>query len=200
MIPRFHQGTTPKLETTVCDDFDNVDWTAEFILKQVAATSSVTYAATPTDSTTDGFEYTLSTVESSALALGVHQYTVMVSHVSDGRVLISSKGELYVLADPASTSDDRTQLQLDLEAIDEAIRAIISGGAVKSYQIQTQDVGARQLERMSLEELTELRISTLKRVQNEKKMMGLPTHGNDKWKQIIPCWGKQSATPRQRYY
>jgi len=59
--------------------------------------------------------------------------------------------------------DNRTQTQKDLDAVDAAIRAIVSGGAVSQYTI-----GNRSLSRYSLSDLQVLRSRLLAEVKREQ--------------------------------
>ncbi len=114
-----------------------------------------------------------------------------------GEVGIVRRCELAVLPDPAGDCCGKTQSQLDLEAVDEAIRALVAGGAVQSYSIQTT-VGQRQLTRMSLDELRKHRRWLVSRVNKERAAMGLKPLGNDRWLPIKSCLGGHRRHVRRR--
>lgn len=67
--------------------------------------------------------------------------------------------------------DGRTQLEKDIDAVDAAIRAMVSGGAVQEYSI-----GSRSLKKMTIADLTTLRSQLKYRliVENGSKFSGDP--------------------------
>ena len=76
------------------------------------------------------------------------------SRITSGATVITvGSGSLKVLASLSYTGqpaafDGRSQAEQDLDAVQSAIRALISGGSVRRYMI-----GGRQLEKYGLEEL-----------------------------------------------
>jgi hypothetical protein len=85
----------------------------------------------------------------------------------DGEVHTLWGGKVRVVpaltaASSAAAFDGRTQSEIDLEAVQTAIRSLISGGGVKKYTI-----GTRSLEKFTLAELMELESRLKARVQRE---------------------------------
>lgn len=70
---------------------------------------------------------------------------------------------LYYTGTPAAV-DDRSQAQKDLDAVQAAIRSIISGGAVAEYTI-----GTRRLKKMEMADLLTLESSLKAEVKREQK-------------------------------
>jgi hypothetical protein len=69
---------------------------------------------------------------------------------------------LYYTGTPAAV-DNRSQAQIDLDAVQAAIRAMVSGGAVAEYSI-----GSRRLKKMALADLMQLESSLKAEVKREQ--------------------------------
>lgn len=124
-----------------------------------------------------GFEVNLTAVQTASLSVGVLDFAVIAETEEEKHVLQS--GRLEIKEDPTLPGDKRSAAEKDLEAVEKAIRAIIEGGAVQSYQIQTT-VGSRQLTRMTLEELEKLRTRL-------RRSAGILS--NNRWRPIRTCLG-----------
>ena len=85
-------------------------------------------------------------------------------------------------------NDLRTQYEKDLEAVENAMRAVIDGKGVKSYRIHT-NIGERELERMSLSELQEHHRWIKRMVNQERQKLGKKPLGGDQWGQVRFCVG-----------
>lgn len=113
-----------------------------------------------------GWKTTLSTVSSAALQTGVYYWQSYATKGAE-RVNLSS-GQLNVKQDlsQAITTpyDGRTQSQKDLEAVQAAMRAIVSGGAVAEYTI-----GTRSVRKMAMADLLNLESVLKARVYREQK-------------------------------
>ena len=100
-----------------------------------------------------GWENTISATASAGLAVGTWFFQARATKAAEAHTLWS--GQVQVLAalnytgTPAAF-DGRSQASQDLDAVQAAIRALISGGAVKKYTI-----GSRSLEKFTLAELIE---------------------------------------------
>ena len=149
------------------------------------------------DSNEEKFLVKISAVDSAAIETGIYRVSYRYEN-SAGDVQIIAGKEVEFAPDPTIAGDQRGQFEKDLEAVDEAIRKKISGGAVEEYEIQTT-VGQRSLKNMSLEDLRRHRRWVLGRVNAERKRAGLKQVGGDHWKQIKSSLGNQSAVPRRRY-
>lgn len=113
-----------------------------------------------------GWQSTLSAATTGAFTAG-QWYWQAVATAGSQSITVGS-GQLTVKASLAyagspSALDNRTQTQKDLDAVDAAIRAIISGGAVSQYAI-----GNRSLSRYSLSDLQVLRSRLLAEVKREQ--------------------------------
>ena len=128
-------------------------WSLSFFLRSATAgaTGGLTVASTSYGS---GWETTISATSSATLAAGAWYWQARATNGANA--ITTGTGSLTILAalnysgTPAAF-DGRSQARQDLDAVQAAIRSLISGGAVKRYTI-----GSRQLERFSLAELIEL--------------------------------------------
>jgi len=98
-------------------------------------------------------------------------YSASLIAEKDDQRFVPHTIELIVAPNPL-TGSGKTALQTELDLVNEAIIAVLKGKGVKSYQVQT-NIGNRQLERMSLEELKKHRSWVERRVNQELIKMGL---------------------------
>lgn len=125
-------------------------WTQTYFLRTNAA-AGLTVASTSNGA---GWETTISATTSAALAAGTWYWqrraTNGAAALTLGTGVLTIEAALSYQGNPAAF-DGRSQARKDLEAVQAAIRGLISGGAVKRYTI-----GSRNLEKISLAELIEL--------------------------------------------
>jgi len=100
-------------------------------------------------------------------------FQAVATAVSDGATLEYSRGQIEVKPSLAYSGtpgafDGRTQAQTDLDAVQAAIRSLVSGGAVQEYRI-----GNRNLKRYELSELLELesRLKSIVAKENKAKLI-----------------------------
>jgi hypothetical protein len=114
-----------------------------------------------------GWEFTISQATSAAFDAGTWYWqaeaTKSGEHVTLGSGQLTVQPSLSYTGQPAAF-DGRTQAQKDLEAVQAAIRAIISGGAVQEYTI-----GSRRLKKMEMADLLSLESSLKTEVKREQK-------------------------------
>jgi hypothetical protein len=126
-------------------------WSLTTFLRSSTAGAGTSAAASSYGS---GWETTISATTTAGLTAGVYYWQAKASKAADVHTI--GTGSLQVLAALAYSGtpgafDGRSQARQDLDAVQAAIRSIISGGATKRYQI-----GSRSLEKFSLAELIEL--------------------------------------------
>lgn len=126
----------------------STSWTLTTYLRSPSAGVGLTVVATAYGS---GWQSTISAATSAGLAAG--EWTWGAKATKAAEALTIGTGSLTILpalsyAGAPGGLDGRSQAQQDLDAVQSAIRSIISGGAVRRYMI-----GGRQLEKFSLEEL-----------------------------------------------
>jgi hypothetical protein len=126
-------------------------WALVFFLRSSTAGAGLTVASAAYG---NGWETTISAANSATLPAGAYYWQARAT--SGAQAITTGSGSLTVLAalnytGTPSAIDGRSQARQDLDAVQAAIRSLISGGAVKSYTI-----GSRQLERFGLAELIEL--------------------------------------------
>lgn len=138
----------------------DTSWTLKYDLRQTGVTNLTLTAATQGD----GWRTTLSAAQSAAYAAGVVYWQAYATNGSDRITLGAGQVQIKInLAAAANTVEFRSQSQQDLEAVEAAIRALVSGG-VKSYTI-----GGRSVTKSDLAELIVWRDRVKLMVTNEKK-------------------------------
>ena len=136
-------------------------------LRAAAAGAGVEAVATDTD---DGWKVELSAATTATMAAG--SWELQIVSTVDGAPLTTGRGSLTVrkgLAFSGSPDafDDRSQAQKDLEAIEEAIRALVSGA--QEYQIGSLGNGGRKVRRADLAQLIAWRDRLKAEVTREKR-------------------------------
>lgn len=120
---------------------------------QGAIVAGVTVNGTPSGS---GWEFTITSATSDGFAAGLWFWQAVATANVGGAVTTLGAGQLQVLAGldytgQPSAFDGRSQAQKDLDAVQAAIRAIVSGGVVQEYKI-----GARSLKKYEMADLVML--------------------------------------------
>lgn len=190
---RFYRGATINLSFTH-PQFPKANWSARLILKGIAGANS--FDASP-DANEEKFLVRISADESADIETGVYRVSYRYENSAEDVQIIAGR-EIEIAPDPSLDGDQRGQFEKDLEAVDNAIRSKIEGGAVEEYEIQTT-VGQRSLKNMSLDDLRKHRRWVLGRLNSERKRAGLKQIGGDRWRRIKSGLGNQSAVPRRRY-
>jgi hypothetical protein len=138
------------LDSATVDNLRNAvsppDWTLSYAIRGPAV---LTLTATQSGS---GWTTTMSKTQSAALTPGNYYWQAYATKASE-RVTIGS-GKLVVtpnLSIQNAGFDGRTQNEIDLAAVQAAMRAMIAGGAVQKYVIAN-----RQVEKMSMADLITL--------------------------------------------
>lgn len=114
-----------------------------------------------------GWEFTLSSATTDGFHADDTGYWQAVATKAGEKVTLGAgqfqvDENLYYTGTPAAV-DDRSQSQKDLDAVQAAIRAIISGGAVAEYSI-----GSRRLKKMEMADLLALESSLKAAVKREQ--------------------------------
>jgi len=135
--------------------------------RAAAAGAGIEAVATDTD---DGWKVELSAATTATMASGSWELQI-VSTVS-GAPLTTGRGSLTVRKSLAfsgtpSAFDDRSQAQKDLEAVEEAIRALATGAV--EYQIGSLGSGGRRVKRVDLPDLIVWRDRLKSEVMREKR-------------------------------
>ena len=114
-----------------------------------------------------GWEFLIAQVTTAGFDAG--QWYWQAEATKSGEHITLGAGQLTVLANMSyagqpAAFDGRTQTQKDLDAVQAAIRSIISGGAVAEYSI-----GSRRLKKMEMADLLTLESSLKAEVKREQK-------------------------------
>ena len=149
---------------------DSGSWTLTYYLRTNTASEGATVVGTASGT---GWDFALAAATSAGFDAGQWYWQAIATSGSD-KVTVGA-GQLQVLAalEYAGTPgafDGRSQAQIDLDAVQAAIRAIVSGGA-KQYGI-----GSRSFTKLDLSELME-RESKLKAEVKREQMADLIANG-----------------------
>ena len=123
------------------------DWTVIYYFR----TNTDFLGATATSTAhLDGFQFSLASSVTETFSTGNWFYQAVANKSGAEKQTVAS-GKFEVLPNLSFTGsnpealDDRTQAQKDFDAIESAIRAIISGGVVQEYKIGNRDVKKYEL-------------------------------------------------------
>jgi hypothetical protein len=127
------------------------DYTLTYYLRTNTATEGATVVGTAYGT---GWEFTIASGTSTAFDAG--QWFFQAVATKTGSTVTLGSGQLTVLRSLSYSGtpgavDGRSQAQQDLDAVQAAIRAMISGGAVAEYSI-----GTRRLKKMEMADLLQL--------------------------------------------
>jgi hypothetical protein len=142
---------------------DSGSWTLTYYIRSNTAGEGVTVVGSAYGT---GWEFTLSSTNSATLDAGDYYWQAIATYGSEQLTLGAGQLEVLAALDYSGTPaayDGRTQAQQDLDAVQAAIRTLISNGA-KQYSI-----GGRSFTKLDLPDLMQ-RESTLKaEVKREQK-------------------------------
>lgn len=132
---------------------------------QGATVAGVTVEGTPSGS---GWTFTIAKTTTDGFVADVWYWQAVATATVGGAVTTIGAGQLTVLpgldyTGQPSAFDGRTQAQKDLDAVQAAIRAMISGGAVAEYSI-----GSRRLKKMEMADLIQLESKLKVEVKREQ--------------------------------
>lgn len=127
-------------------------WTCTFDLRHNSGNDALTI--TGVSDGAGGWNFTITATQSANLHIDYHWYQITVSKTGERYTL--ETGEIQLVGNlPASNAnyDGRSQIEIDLEAVQAAIRARVVGGEVQEYSI-----GNRSLKKISVTDLINLEI------------------------------------------
>ncbi len=138
-------------------------WTLTYYLRTNTASEGATVVGT---SAGEGWQFTIAATTSAGFDAGQWYWQALATSGAD-KLTIGS-GQLQVLAGLSYTGspaafDGRSQAQKDLEAVQAAIRAIVSGGVVQEYKI-----GTRSLKKYEMADLIQLESKLKAEVKREQ--------------------------------
>ena len=166
--PRLRAGDTIQWRDEATTDnlgnpIDSSTWTLTYWLRTNTAAEAASVIGTAYGS---GWTFLISAGSSAALDPGTWYWQAIASKT--GGVVTLGSGSSIVdsalsYAGTAAAYDGRTQAQKDLEAVQLAIRTLLSGGSVKEYRI-----GQRSIKRYDLAELLQLEAKLKADVKREQ--------------------------------
>jgi hypothetical protein len=141
----------------------SASWTLTYYLRTNTASEGATVVGSAYG---QGWEFTIATGTSAGFDAGQWYWQAIAT--AGGEKLTLGAGQLEVLAalqyaGSPGAFDGRSQAQIDLDAVQAAIRAMVSGGAVAEYSI-----GSRRLKKMALADLMQLESSLKAEVKREQ--------------------------------
>jgi hypothetical protein len=144
------------------NSIDSSLWTLKYAIR---GSSALDLTASADGS---GWQTSITAAQSGALTPGKFYWQSYAVDIATGakRVTLSS-GDIEITKDLVSAGgqfDGRSQSQIDLDAVQAAMRAMISGGAVQGYTI-----GGRQIQKMQMSDLIVLESKLKAQVAREKK-------------------------------
>ena len=155
------EATTAGINKTI----SSPDWTLEYFLRTNTASEGHISTGTQYQNST-GWQFTISATDSAGFIAGNWFWVARAFKSSDvfeigsGELVI--KQSLQYTGTPAAI-DNRTQTEIDLDAVTAAIRAIIADKAAK------YSIGGRSFERINLPELRAREAELKARVFSEKR-------------------------------
>ena len=147
------------------------DYTLTYFLRTNTASEGATVVGSAYDT---GWEFTIAAGTSTGFDAG--QWFWQAVATKTGSTVTMGSGQLTVLRSLSYSGtpgavDGRSQAQQDLDAVQAAIRAMISGGAVAEYSI-----GTRRLKKMEMADLLQLE-GKLKAEVKREQMADLIANG-----------------------
>jgi hypothetical protein len=138
-------------DSSTVDNLGNTLSAPDWTLKYAFRGASVLDLTAQQDG--DGWSTSISSAQTIALTPGFYYWQAYVEKDSERKTLGSGRVEILknLASISSGTYDGRTQARQDLDAVQAAMRAMISGGAVQEYTI-----GNRSFRKMSLEDLRTL--------------------------------------------
>ena len=155
------EATTAGINKTI----SSPDWTLEYFLRTNTASEGHIATGTQYQNST-GWQFTISATDSAGFDAGNWFWSARA--FKSGKVFEIGSGELVIkqslqyTGTPAAI-DNRTQTEIDLDAVTAAIRAIIADKAAK------YSIGGRSFERINLPELRAREAELKARVFSEKR-------------------------------
>lgn len=167
--PTIQAGDTVSwVDASSTDTLGNALTSANWVLTYYLRFNAASEAATVVGSSRSdgGWDFTISAATSAGFDAGTWYWQALATSGSDKFTL--GAGSLQVKASLSYTGtagafDGRTQAEKDLDAVQTAIRSIISGGGVQQYSI-----GSRSITKMRLSELMELESKLKAEVNRER--------------------------------
>lgn len=166
-----YAGDTVKFNIPVTPDYSSAaSWVGTFVLKHNTGNDSIT--ATGVADGAGGWNFTLTAAQTANLHIDTHWYQLYVTKAAERYTL--EQGQVRILGNIAvgTNYDGRSQAQIDLEAVQAAMRTKISGGAVAEYTI-----GNRSLKSMPMTDLialeNKLKADVAKEARAERIAKGL---------------------------
>ena len=167
-----YAGDTVKFNIPVTPDYSSAaSWVGTFVLKHDSGNDALSITGVADGS--GGWNFTLSTAQTAALTRDPHWYQLYVTKAGERFTL--EQGSMLIIGNIGAAGNHyngRSQAEIDLEAVQAAMRTKISGGAVAEYTI-----GNRSLKSMPMTDLialeNKLKADVAKEARAERIAKGL---------------------------
>jgi hypothetical protein len=142
---------------------ESSSWTLTYFLRTNTASEGATVVGVPFG---QGWEFTIAAATSAGFDAGQWYWQSIATAGSESVTLGAGQVEVLPALGYQGTPgafDGRSQAEKDLDAVQSAIRAIVSGGAVQEYTI-----GSRRLKKMEMTDLLALESKLKAEVKREQ--------------------------------
>lgn len=157
--------------------FLNTEYGAVYYFKKVGATEATNFDQTTNPNSSGGWDATLS-VEAET-EIGTYYYVLKMVNIDNEHSFAVESGQIEILANIEDDGifEGRSRARQDLDAVQAAMRSIISGGAIAEYTI-----GSRSVRKMTMEDLikleSKLKADVVREEKAEKIAQGLGNPNN----------------------
>lgn len=149
---------------TLGNELSSSSWALTYFLRYNAASEAATVVGSARND--GGWDFTITATTSAAFDAGTWYWQALATSGSDKQTLgagtLAVKASLSYTGTPGAF-DGRSQAEQDLQAVQGAIRAMVSGGAVQQYSI-----GSRSVSKMQLQDLLALESKLKAEVARER--------------------------------
>ena len=153
------------------NEITSATWTLTYYLRTNTASEGATVVGTAYGT---GWEFTITAATSAGFDAGNWYWQALATYSTEKLTLGAGQVEVVAALNYAGTPgafDGRSQAQKDLDAVQAAIRALVSGGVVREYTI-----GNRSLKKYEMADLLQLE-SKLKAEVKREQMAELMANG-----------------------
>ncbi len=160
------------------NELNSTLWDMKYRFRKVSAVVGDLIEVTGSGRTDGGWDFTYAVP--GTLAPGVYYFSAQAINKADSATVKTiANGQMEFGGNISGTAafDGRSQVRKDLEAVQAAMRAIISGGAVAEYT-----VGTRSVKKMTMEDLilleSRLKVEVVREEKAERIAQGLGNPNN----------------------
>ena len=135
------------------NEITSATWTLTYYLRTNTASEGATVVGTAYGT---GWEFTITAATSAGFDAGNWYWQALATYSTEKLTLGAGQVEVVAALNYAGTPgafDGRSQAQKDLDAVQAAIRALVSGGVVREYTIGNRSLKKYEVKREQMAEL-----------------------------------------------